>query len=232
VHKPGEEPRLLELPGSVPLGAARHARYEDLVMVLEPGSMLVLYTDGFIERRDESLDDSLQRLMTTVAEGEEDLEHLGDTLVDVLLPDGPGNDDAALLMARAMPLSDVLVARFPAEIESIPGLRRLLGRWLDEAGATRRDIDDLTLAAAEAAANAIEHAYGLAPGIVELHATTDDDTVTVEISDFGNWRPPRGTHRGRGLLLMEGLTDDVEVVRTGEGTTVELKRRIGDEEAA
>jgi hypothetical protein len=31
---------------------------------------------------------------------------------------------------------------------------------------------------------------------------------------------------------MEGLTDDVEVVRTGEGTTVELKRRIGDEEAA
>ena len=232
VHKPGEEPRLLELPGSVPLGAARHARYEDVLMVLEPGSMLVLYTDGFIERRDESLDDSLQRLMTTVAEGEEDLEHLGDTLVDVLLPDGPGNDDAALLMARAMPLSEVLVARFPAEIESIPGLRRLLGRWLDEAGATRRDIDDLTLAAAEAAANAIEHAYGLEPGIVELHATTDDDTVTVEISDFGNWRPPRGTHRGRGLLLMEGLTDDVEVVRTGEGTTVELKRRIGDEEAA
>jgi anti-sigma regulatory factor (Ser/Thr protein kinase) len=233
VHTPGEEPRLLELPSSVPLGAARHTRYEDLVMVLEPGAVLVLYTDGFIERREEPLDDSLHRLMRTVAEGEEDLEHLGDTLVDVLLPDGPGNDDAAVLMARAMPLSDVLVARFPAEVESIPGLRRLLGRWLDEAGATRRDIDDLTLAAAEAAANAIEHAYGLAPGVVELHATADDDdNVTVEISDFGNWRPPRGTHRGRGLLLMEGLTDDVEVVRTGEGTTVELKRRIGDEAAA
>ncbi|HEX6654181.1 MAG TPA: SpoIIE family protein phosphatase [Thermoleophilaceae bacterium] len=232
VHTPGEEPRLLELPASVPLGAARHARYEDLMMVLDPGSMLVLYTDGFIERRDESLDDSLHRLMATVAEGEEDLEHLGDTLVDVLLPEGAGNDDAALLMARAMPLGDVLVARFPAEVQSIPGLRRLLGRWLDEAGATRRDIDDLTLAAAEAAANAIEHAYGLAPGVVELHASTDDDNVTVEISDFGNWRPPRGTHRGRGLLLMEGLTDDVEVVRTGEGTTVELKRRIGDEAAA
>ena len=68
--------------------------------------------------------------------------------------------------------------------------------------------------------------------MVELHAATDeDDNVTVEISDFGNWRPPRGTHRGRGLLLMEGLTDDVEVVRTGDGTTVELKRHIGDEEA-
>ena len=233
VHTPGGEPAVLQLASSVPLGATRHVRYEDHEMDLEPGSVLVLYTDGFVERREESLDDGLHRLIATVAEGEDDLERLGDALVDVLLPEGPGADDAALLMARAMPLGEVLVARFPAEVESIPGLRRLLGRWLDEAGATRRDIDDLTLAAAEAAANAIEHAYGLAPGVVELHASADDDdNVTVEISDFGNWRPPRGTHRGRGLLLMEGLTDDVEVVRTGEGTTVELVRHIGGEEAA
>jgi anti-sigma regulatory factor (Ser/Thr protein kinase) len=233
VHAPGEDPDLLDLPGSVPLGATRHVRYEDHEMDLQPGSVLVLYTDGLVERAGEALETGLDRLVATVRDGEEDLEHLGDSLVDVLLPDGPGNDDAALVMARAMPLSDKLVARFPAEVESIPGLRRLLGRWLDEAGATRRDIDDLTLAAAEAAANAIEHAYGLAPGVVELQAAADDaKNVTVEISDFGNWRPPRGTHRGRGLLLMEGLTDDLEVVRTGEGTTVELKRRIGVEEAA
>jgi anti-sigma regulatory factor (Ser/Thr protein kinase) len=230
VQSPGEEPRLLDLPGSVPLGATRHVRYDDYELELDPGSVLVLYTDGLVERPGESLEDGLNRLIATVREGDDDLEHLGDRLVDVLLPDGPGADDAALLMARAMPLGDTLVARFPAEVESIPGLRRLLGRWLDEAGATQRDVDDLTLAAAEAAANAIEHAYGLAPGVVELHASTvDTEVVSVEISDFGNWRAPRGTHRGRGLLLMEGLTDAVEVVRTGEGTTVELTRRIGVE---
>ncbi|MET0614903.1 MAG: SpoIIE family protein phosphatase [Thermoleophilaceae bacterium] len=228
VQVPGEEPRLLQLPGSVPLGATRYVRYDDHLLQLDPGSVLVLYSDGLVERASEPLDDGLNRLIATVRDGEEDLEHLGDTLVDVLLPEGPGGDDAALLMARAMPLGEKIVARFPAEVESIPGMRRLLGRWLDEAGASQRDVDDLTLAAAEAAANAIEHAYGLAPGIVELHASTDgEDTVTVEISDFGSWRAPRGTHRGRGLLLMEGLTDDVEVVRTGEGTTVELTRRIG-----
>ena len=233
VHAPGREPRLLDLPGSVPLGATRHVRYDNHEMDLEPGSALVLYTDGFIERPGEPFENGIDRLKVTVRDGEDDLEHLGDKLVDVLLPEGPGTDDAALVMVRAMALADPLVARFPAEVESIPGLRRLLGRWLDEAGATRRDIDDLTLAAAEAAANSIEHAYGLAPGVVELHAATEEaDTVRVEISDFGNWRQPRGTHRGRGLLLMEGLTDDVEVVRTGEGTTVELKRRIGVEEAA
>jgi anti-sigma regulatory factor (Ser/Thr protein kinase) len=103
---------------------------------------------------------------------------------------------------------------------------------LDEAGASRADIDDIVLAAAEAAANAIEHAYGLAPGVVELQAKgTEGGGVNVAIRDFGNWRPQRGSHRGRGLQLMEGLTDGVEVLRSDEGTTIELSRRLGAEVA-
>jgi serine phosphatase RsbU (regulator of sigma subunit)/anti-sigma regulatory factor (Ser/Thr protein kinase) len=222
----------LDLPGSVPLGAARHTRYESHELEFEPGSAIVLYTDGLVERRGEPLEAGLERLAATVAEGHDQLEHLGDALVDIMLPDGPRNDDAALLLVRAMALGDPLVARFPAEIESIPVMRRLLARWLDEAGATRADVDDLTLASAEAAANAIEHAYGLEPGVVELRAHTQSgDSVTLSIRDFGNWRSPRGRHRGRGLQLMEGLTDTVEVVRTDEGTTIELSRQLGAEAA-
>jgi serine phosphatase RsbU (regulator of sigma subunit)/anti-sigma regulatory factor (Ser/Thr protein kinase) len=226
------EPWFLELPGSVPLGAARHARYDDSEVELDPGDAIVLYTDGLVERPGESLDPGLARLVETVGDDYDDLEHLGDALVDAMLPEGPGDDDAALLMARALPLADPLVARFPAEVGSIPVMRRLLTRWLDEAGATRADMDDLALASAEAAANAIEHAYGLAPGVVELHASTSEGgRVKVAIRDFGNWRPPRGTHRGRGLQLMEGLTDDVELTRGDEGTTIELSRRLGAEVA-
>jgi anti-sigma regulatory factor (Ser/Thr protein kinase) len=226
------EPWFLELPGSVPLGAARHARYDDSEVELDPGDAIVLYTDGLVERPGESLDHGLARLVETVGDDYDDLEHLGDALMDALLPEGPGDDDAALLMARALPLADPLVARFPAEVGSIPVMRRLLTRWLDEAGATRADMDDLALASAEAAANAIEHAYGLAPGVVELHASTSEGgRVKVAIRDFGNWRPPRGTHRGRGLQLMEGLTDDVELTRGDEGTTIELSRRLGAEVA-
>jgi hypothetical protein len=51
------------------------------------------------------------------------------------------------------------------------------------------------------------------------------------VSDFGTWRAPRGTNRGRGLMLMEGLTENVEVIRGDQGTTVELSRRIGAEAA-
>jgi serine phosphatase RsbU (regulator of sigma subunit)/anti-sigma regulatory factor (Ser/Thr protein kinase) len=222
----------LELPGSVPLGATRHVVYDQREFELVPGSALLLYTDGLVENPRESLDAGLERLRGTVQRGEEDLQRLGDTIVDELLPEGPRDDDAALLVVRALPLSDTLVAQFPAEVESIPFMRRLLGRWLDEAGAARAEIDDLSLACAEAAANAIEHAYGLAPGVVELRANASNGgVVTVAVRDFGNWRAPRGTHRGRGLVLMEGLTDGVEVIHGDEGTTVELSRRIGAQAA-
>jgi anti-sigma regulatory factor (Ser/Thr protein kinase) len=226
------EPTFVDLPGSVPLGAARHARYEERELVLDPGSTLVLYTDGVVERPGESFDSGLERLVAAITDPEENLEHLGDHLVDELLPDGPGEDDAAFLLARAMPLEDTLHAKFPAEVESIPLMRRMLAGWLTDAGATRADVDDLSLAAAEAAANAIEHAYGLAPGVVELRAWREDGPhVTVSISDFGTWRAPRGTNRGRGLILMEGLMDAVEVIRGDRGTTIELSRRLGAEVA-
>jgi anti-sigma regulatory factor (Ser/Thr protein kinase)/putative methionine-R-sulfoxide reductase with GAF domain len=226
---PGDgEPWFVELEGSVPLGATRHVRYDDVELALEPGSALLLYTDGLVERPGESLDDGLSRLATVVRGSDLDLEHLGDTLVAEMLPEGTSDDDAALLMVRALPLADKLAAEFPAEVESIPLMRRMLGRWLSDAGATRADVDDLTLAAAEACANAIEHAYGLAPGVVEVRAwSAEGPEVKVAIRDFGNWRPARGANRGRGLMLMQGLTDEVDVTRSDQGTTVELTRRIG-----
>jgi serine phosphatase RsbU (regulator of sigma subunit)/anti-sigma regulatory factor (Ser/Thr protein kinase) len=232
VHPLDEEPRYLEMPGSLPLGAARHILYEEQRHELDPGSAFVLYTDGLVERAGEPLDDGLERLRAAIGRGDDDLEHLASAVIESLLPDGTGDDDAALLMVRALPLADDLVAQFPAEVESIPLMRRLLGRWLVEAGASRPEIDDLALASAEAAANAIEHAYGLAPGVVELHVSrSPDGLVKVAVRDFGNWRPPRGQNRGRGLMLMEGLTDGVDVIRRDEGTTVEMLRQIGSEAA-
>ena len=53
----------------------------------------------------------------------------------------------------------------------------------------------------------------------------------IAVRDFGSWRQPRGANRGRGRLLMEGLTDSVEVVRGDDGTTVQLSRRLGAEAA-
>jgi anti-sigma regulatory factor (Ser/Thr protein kinase)/putative methionine-R-sulfoxide reductase with GAF domain len=222
----------VELPGSAPLGATRHPTYEEREHEVEPGSTLILYTDGLVERAGESLNDGFERLMRAVQGAEEDLEHLGDHLVDELLPGGTTDDDAALLLARALPLSDSLLTRLPADLESIPLMRRMLRRWLHEAGATQAQAEDLSLATSEACANAIEHAYGPEPGILEVKASVSPSgDALVAVRDYGSWRPPRGANRGRGLMLMEGLTDSVEVVRGEEGTTVQLSRRLGAEAA-
>ena len=76
---------------------------------------------------------------------------------------GSDHEDAALLVARA---AAERLAPHPAARRrwSRSGLRRLLGRWLDEAGATQARGGGPRVAISEACANAIEHAYGPAPG--------------------------------------------------------------------
>jgi serine phosphatase RsbU (regulator of sigma subunit)/anti-sigma regulatory factor (Ser/Thr protein kinase) len=222
------EATYLQPPPSVPLGAVRQPHYEELEQRLEPGSTLILFTDGLVEQSGDGLDDGLERLRETMCAGDADeLELQCDAIVDTMLPDGPGRDDAALLAIRALPLTDPLIVRMPAEVDSIPVVRRVLGRWLDEAGAAPATIEDFSLACSEACANAIEHAYTPAPNSLEVHASTSPDGVTtVTVRDFGQWRRPRGTNRGRGLLLMEGLMDSVKIDRGADGTTIRLTRQL------
>jgi len=71
-------------------------------LVLEPGDALVLFTDGLIERRTESLTDGLDRLaQVALGLGTSDPERLCQGIVDELLPPGQGRkDDVAILVAR------------------------------------------------------------------------------------------------------------------------------------
>jgi anti-sigma regulatory factor (Ser/Thr protein kinase)/putative methionine-R-sulfoxide reductase with GAF domain len=217
----------VDMPGSVPLGAVRYAHYEQVESRLEPGATLVMYTDGLIERPGESLDDGLRRLCDTAAGPPQTTEDLCEKLIHTLLPDGARGDDAAVLLARALPLDDPLVLKLAADVDSIPPLRRVLGRWLREAGATTAEIDEVSLAASEACANAVEHAYAPGPAALEVRATlSHEGDAVVTVRDYGSWREARGEHRGRGMVLMGGLMDSVDVDSTDDGTEVRLTRRL------
>ena len=72
----------------------------------------------------------------------------------------------------------------------------------------------------------LAHAYRAADAQVEIEANLVDGEVDITIHDRGKWREPRGEHRGRGLALMRGLMDDVQVARTDQGTTVRMRRRL------
>jgi anti-sigma regulatory factor (Ser/Thr protein kinase) len=217
----------LELPTGVPLGAVRYATYEDAEATLDPGDALLLYTDGVIERPGESMDIGLERLRLAGLGLYTIPGSLCQPIVDAVLPHGATRDDAALLVAHIQSLSNPLLLSFPANVESIPTLRRVLGRWLLEADATTSEIDEISLACSEACANAIEHAYPPGPATLEVHAAlSEKGEAVVSVRDFGSWRAPRGTHRGRGTVLMRGLMDAVEIDPGSEGTTVRLVRRL------
>ena len=50
----------------------------------------------------------------------------------------------------------------------------------------------------------------------------------VTVRDDGTWRPEAERDRGRGLMLMRGLTDDVSIERREPaGTVVTMRRRVG-----
>ena len=112
---------------------------------------------------------------------------------------------------------------FPARPESSPRLRRALRAFLEPLRIDYRRIDDMILAAGEAAGNAIEHAYRGDPGTVRLVAYVAAQRLVVEVRDCGRWRLEGDPERGRGLGIMRALVDRVSIESTRSGTSVRLE---------
>jgi anti-sigma regulatory factor (Ser/Thr protein kinase) len=213
---------------SMPLCATDQARYHEAEHDLPPGSILVLYTDGLIERRGESLDAGLARLRTTLGTGPAAVEDVADTLLaDFLAGDAPA-DDVALLCFGVRGPDDALRLRIPATARHLSGMRRAIQDWLTRAGASGVESHEIAVAVNEAAANAIEHAYGLSDEEFVLEADQRGDAVELVVRDSGRWRTRRSPgDRGRGLALARALMDSVDVEPGPEGTVVRLRRRLG-----
>jgi serine phosphatase RsbU (regulator of sigma subunit)/anti-sigma regulatory factor (Ser/Thr protein kinase) len=213
--------------GALPVGVAPNVRYPATSMKLEPGSTLLLYTDGLVERRGEPLEEGIANLERVLADAPEPLEELCDHLLASLAGDDQRDDDIALLVMRPIELE---AERFHTTLRADPTelsrLRRLLMRWLRMTQASAQEIYDITIAAGEACANAIEHAYGARTARFEVEGTVDESFVTLRVRDYGNWRAPRGEHRGRGLQLIEALMEDVQIERSEHGTEVRMRRRL------
>ncbi|WP_375475825.1 SpoIIE family protein phosphatase [uncultured Jatrophihabitans sp.] len=85
----------------VPLGVMPAASRRNHAATLEPGSMLLLYTDGLVERRDRDLDVGLARLADVMrATSDDDLDTVLDRLLSEMGADDPYSDDVALLAVR------------------------------------------------------------------------------------------------------------------------------------
>lgn len=114
----------------------------------------------------------------------------------------------------------------PAHPSSHPRVRRALRRLSRAAGLDHDHTLALQVVVGEAINNVIEHAYGGggADGILRVVARREGDAVVVEVRDHGRWRSdrPDGEQRGRGIPLMRGLADSVDIRSAPSGTTVRL----------
>jgi len=211
----------------LPLGGTllgvTHLHREPAVLTLEPGDLLLFYTDGLVERRREGLDAGLERLAAAATFPSDDLEAFLDNVLEEVAPAKPG-DDIALVALRRSPKSmdaSVTVSR-PATHEAAGFMRSQAKEFLTKIGAPSQSIADILLAVSEAVSNATDHAYpDGAAGNVELLMSYDSaGTVRIEVADSGAFvdrSPPPG--RGRGLAIIRSVAREVKIVRQG-GTHV------------
>ncbi|CAA0136146.1 Uncharacterised protein [Mycolicibacterium vanbaalenii] len=119
-----------------------------------------------------------------------------------------------------------------ADAQAVSRTRQEFAEWLQrffDLDAVR--CSDLVLAINEALTNAAEFAYRLAdnPGTMDIQASYHPaaQKLSVEICDRGTWRPrqtdPAPRTRGRGIPLMETLSDHAVIDTSADGTRVRLE---------
>lgn len=229
--------------GGLPLGIEEESSYKTGRVELEPGDMLVFYTDGVTEAPRHGRPFGQGKFMDLVAEygvgtPGELVQAIG-RCVDAWVTEL--RDDLALLVCQVVPDAAVeeLVRELvlPNDSVRIADVRRFVAAFLAELRAPVEVSSEILLAAGEAAANANRHGRRT-EGRSEIRVSChfDRPNVVLSVADDGPGFDPAAIQvdelpdpfaaGGRGLFLMRALMDDVDVDSSADGTTVTMARRL------
>ena len=215
------------LPGEgsgIALGVVPHHVTAEHVVSIPVDGILAFYTDG---------------CMTADDDGVAGVGTLADALIHArtLAPSKPAltidraifggrerTDDATIVTIAPEAQLAHLDIRLPAELTSASLARTALRRFLATTPLGERRTFDAVVAAGEAVANAIEHAYDRRPNqTFVLRAMSDSNVCTILVEDSGVWNDVEPlTTRGRGIAMMRELCDTLEMDRSANGTSVAL----------
>jgi serine/threonine-protein kinase RsbW len=225
LHEPAGSPEFLMQARSAPLGSrAGNTGRTQQTRRLRPGSRLLLYTDGLIERRSRPIDKGFEILAREYGRRRDaPLQGLTAGLADTLV--GRDHADDVCLLCLTLGTEERIERTIGADRMQIALLRADLRGWLDSHEVDPQCRDAVLLACSEAVANAIEHGYRDDPfGMIDVSATVTTDAIEVRVSDHGTWRgAATDLTRGRGLRLIRESMDQVLFDR-GDGTTVTMRR--------
>lgn len=232
--------RFLGATGGAPLGTSGTFAVRD--DRLQIGDMLLLYSDGILERPGRAIGDGTAELAQVAADsaagrimrdpGSTAAERVCTQTVELLVRATGHSDDITLLAAqRVQPVPD-LELELPADPGALRGSRAGIAAWLGRLGVTDEDTFLLQHALGELITNAIEHGSARAAvpaeAVVRVHAHLDTGgRLWATVTDEGRWREPaRQSMRGRGLALTAQLVDDLRVEPAAGGTVATLQRTL------
>jgi len=198
---------------------------------LLPGETLVLFTDGVVEARapDGTFADGLLESVLRRCHGQAaDAVAAAIESATLEFQGGHPRDDMAVLVIRSP--GPRFRERMAPSAEGLASGRRRLRRWLEAnldppTGVHPTLLDDVARVVGELGANAV-HA---ARSAVELRAWAGAGGITVEVTDdgpgfeglpFAELAPDPASERGRGLVLVQSLTQDCRVQSGPHGTLV------------
>jgi serine phosphatase RsbU (regulator of sigma subunit)/anti-sigma regulatory factor (Ser/Thr protein kinase) len=220
---------LLEGGRGLPIGTGLGPKYRQSVVELPAGSIVLLYTDGLVERRGGSIDEGIDALVAAMRDGPSDAEQLLEHVVDTLV-EGAGQraDDIAILAARFLPVApQALDLEVASRERSLQLVRDAIRTWLEGTELSRGDSEALLLAVWEVCANAIEHAAEPLEEVVRIRASVDESRIRIIVEDTGRFAPVEARpNRGLGLLLTEELSSELEITTSGRGTRVALEKAL------
>ncbi|WP_406830703.1 SpoIIE family protein phosphatase [Pedococcus sp. KACC 23699] len=216
---------------------------------LRPGEVVLLYSDGLVERSGHSLDDGVRELSRVASDAltnrslpvgasSSPANRVAELTMELMTRRGHEDDVTVLVAQRLAEQIEDLDLQLTATQESLHQVNAAFGGWLAAIGPSPGDRFALELAVTEAVTNVIEHAYPTGrPGMLNLVASVlPTGGISVRIRDEGRWQVPssQATTGGRGLLLMSQVVDEAEVLHPPQsvqapegdrGTTVVLRHR-------
>jgi serine phosphatase RsbU (regulator of sigma subunit)/anti-sigma regulatory factor (Ser/Thr protein kinase) len=233
--------------GGLVLGVEEDSVYKPAAVDLEPGDMLVLYTDGVTEAPRNGRPFGQAHLTDIVAKygvgtpGE--MIQAIRRSVDAWVEDGELRDDLSVIVCQVVP--DELIGEpvrelvLPNDPARLAEMREFVAAYLAAVRAPVEPSSELLLAVGEATANATRHGRIDDRSEVRIRCSLDGPDAVVAVADDGTGFQPseedlaapqdRFASGGRGMYLMKALADHIDVTGSRTGTTVTLHKRMWEQ---
>jgi len=239
--KPAE--RLVSKAG-IPLGALRSFKYVVEKVVLQPGDVVLLFTDGVTEaaNRNEELFGA-QRLREVVDRcGASDPAFIVTEIVDAVdrFSEGlPQSDDIAMVCVQYRGARDDVSLKLRRNVKELSRVFDLIGDFYEQHSLDTKSQREVELAAEEIFTNYVKHNVS-GKGEIDVRLRLAGTDLAMSLTDFG--APPFDIEQapkpdvnlplaerkpgGLGVFLVKTMMDRVEYSRDKGNNTVTLFKRV------